>query len=109
MTGTASWAGEAASFDELIHSPTRLRICAALEASTELEFAALERGLGLSASLLSKQLKVLLDAGYVALDKRRQPVGRPRTWVSLTTSGRRTYRCHVAALRGIVGPLDTGP
>jgi len=92
-----------ASFDELIHSPNRLRICAALEASSELEFAALEAGLGLSTSLLSKQLKLLVDAGYVELDKRRQPIGRPRTWVRLTPIGRRSYRNHVAALRRIVG------
>ena len=58
---------------------------------------------GLSTSLLSKQLKLLVDAGYVELDKRRQPIGRPRTWVRLTPIGRRSYRDHVAALRRIVG------
>ena len=89
-------------FDETIHSPNRLRICAALSAARQVEFAALERGLGVSKSLLSKQLKVLIDAGYVAVERKPQPFGRPRTWVGLTSAGRRAYRNHVAALRKII-------
>lgn len=89
-------------FNETIHSPNRLRICAALSAAREVEFATLEQGLGVSKSLLSKQLKVLIDAGYVAVERKPQPFGRPRTWVGLTSAGRRAYRNHVAALRKIV-------
>ena len=89
-------------FDETIHSPNRLRICAALSAAREVEFATLEQGLGVSKSLLSKQLKVLIDAGYVAVERKPQSFGRPRTWVGLTSAGRRAYRNHVAALRKII-------
>ena len=89
-------------FDETIHSPNRLRICAALSAARQVEVATLERGLGVSKSLLSKQLKVLIDAGYVAVERKPQPFGRPRTWVGLTSAGRRAYRNHVAALRKII-------
>ena len=89
-------------FDETIHSPNRLRICAALSAARQVEFATLERGLGVSKSLPSKQLKVLTDAGYVAVERKPQPFGRPRTWVGLTSAGRRAYRNHVAALRKII-------
>ena len=89
-------------FDETIHSPNRLRICAALSAARQVEFATLERGLGVSKSLLSKQLKVLIDAGYVAVERKPQPFGRPRTWVGLTSAGRRAYRNHVATLRTII-------
>ena len=89
-------------FDETIHSPNRLRICAALSAARQVEFATLERGLGVSKSLLSKQLKVLIEAGYVAVERKTQPFGRPRTWVGLTSAGRRAYRNHVAALRKII-------
>ena len=89
-------------FDETIHSPNRLRICAALSVARQVEFAALEQGLGVSKSLLSKQLKVLIDAGYVAVERKPQPFGRPRTWVGLTSAGRRAYRNHVAALRKII-------
>ena len=89
-------------FDETIHSPNRLRICAALSAARQVEFATLERGLGVSKSLLSKQLKVLIDAGYVAVERKHQPIVRTRTWVGLTAAGRKAYRNHVAALRKII-------
>lgn len=95
------------TFDEVIHQSTRLRICAAASVGTAVEFSLLEESLGISTSLLSKQLKVLVDAGYVSLEKRRT-VGRPRTWVALTTRGRRAYEAHLAALRAIVGD-DAGP
>ncbi len=91
------------AFDELIHSPVRLRICAALATATALEFTAIEDALGISTSTLSKQLRVLGEAGYVTLDKRKQPFGRPRTWVSLTLKGRRAFDAHVAALRRLIG------
>jgi DNA-binding MarR family transcriptional regulator len=94
---------DAHGFDPLIHSPLRLRACAALDASVAVEFAALEELLGVSAPTLSKQLKVLVDAGYVGLERRPQHVGRPRTWVSLTPRGRHAYTAHIAALRSIIG------
>ena len=59
-----SWETPAPRFDDLIHAPTRLRITAALATATDLEFSALEDALGISTSLLSKQLKLLADAGY---------------------------------------------
>ena len=97
------WEPISPRFDELIHFPTRLRITAALATATELEFSALEDSLGISTSLLSKQLKALADAGYVALEKRSQPFGRPRTWLRLTPAGKLAYLQHVAALRQLVG------
>ena len=88
--------------DEAIHCAVRLGIGAALSAARRVEFATLEQGLGVSKSLLSKQLKVLIDAGYVTLERKPQPFGRPRTWVGLTPAGRKAYRNHVAALRKII-------
>lgn len=99
-----TWQPVAARFDELIHSPTRLRITAAAAAATDLEFSALQDALGISTSLLSKQLRALAEAGYLTLDKRPQPFGRPRTWISLTSSGRRAYLGHVEALRQLTDP-----
>lgn len=91
------------TFDELIHSPARLRICAALATATSLEFTAIEEALLITTSTLSKQLRILGDAGYVSLEKRKQPFGRPRTWVSLTHSGHQAFDAHVAALRRLIG------
>lgn len=99
-----TWGPVEARFDELIHFPTRLWITAALAATTELEFSALEESQRISTSLLSKQLKVLADVGYVALEKRPQRFGRPRTWIRLTPAGRTAYLGHVAALRALTQP-----
>ena len=65
----SGWEPVEARFDEMIHSANRPRICAALEPTTHLEFTALEESLGISTSLLSKQLKPLSDACYLALEK----------------------------------------
>jgi len=92
-----------ARFDELIHFPTRLRIVAAAATVNEIEFSALEDALGISTSLLSKQLRILADVGYVALEKRPQVFGRPRTWIHLTPTGRRAYLDHLEALRRLTG------
>lgn len=95
----------AATFDELIHSPNRLRICAALAAVAEIEFAELERNVGITTQLMSKQLKLLADAGYIHMEKRPETIGRPRTWVSFTPAGRRAYFGHINALRAITGEM----
>lgn len=98
-----SWDPIRPVFNELIHFPTRLRITAALATATDLEFGALEESLGISTSLLSKQLKTLADAGYLAIEKRPQRFGRPRTWLRLTPAGKLAYLRHIEALTQIVG------
>ena len=85
-------------FDEIIHAPNRLRICAALSPVAEAEFATLQDTLGVADSVMSKHLKVLQAAGYVTLTKRTGS-GRVRTWVSLTSAGRRAFRGHIAELQ----------
>ncbi|WP_419818360.1 transcriptional regulator [Glaciibacter flavus] len=49
---------------------------------------------------LSKQAAALEDAGYVHV--RKGYVGKyPRTWLSMTPTGRAAFSAHVAALREI--------
>ncbi|GAA1738890.1 transcriptional regulator [Aeromicrobium alkaliterrae] len=95
----------APAFDDVIHAPLRLRTCAFLDAVTSAEFGAVRDLLGVADSVVSKHVKVLVDAGYVELEK---PTGRGRvrTWVHLTPAGRAAYRGHVAALRGITAAID---
>lgn len=90
-------------FDEIVHAPHRLRICAFLDATSSAEFSALRDLLGVADSVVSKHLKVLHDAGYVTITK---PTGRGRvrTWVELTPTGRNAYAGHVATLKQL---LDT--
>jgi len=53
--------------------------------------------------VLSKQVATLESAGYVKVKKGY--VGkRPRTWLSLTATGRAAFERHLAALRDIANP-----
>lgn len=51
------------SFDSIVHAPHRLRICAMVDHSGEFEFSAVREVVGVSDSVLSKQLAVLMEAG----------------------------------------------
>ena len=88
-------------FNTVIHAPHRLRMCAALDSVDEVEFAVLRDVTGVSESVLSKQVKVLEDAGYVTTTKGTRD-SRVRTWAKFTREGRRAYRAHGAALQSIV-------
>ena len=87
--------------DLLIHAPNRLQICAMLATTKELEFRIIKDQLDVSDSVLSKQLKALEDAAYIATVKRNQD-GRPRTWISMTKEGRSAFEQHVEALKSII-------
>jgi DNA-binding MarR family transcriptional regulator len=89
-------------FDATIHAPNRLRICALLDAVVEAEFGAIQERLDVSASVLSKHVSVLIDAGYVKQRKATRDT-RQRVWLQLTDTGRTAYRAHITALRAIVG------
>jgi DNA-binding MarR family transcriptional regulator len=92
-------------FDTTIHAPNRLRICALLDTAGEAEFGLVQKQLDLSASVLSKHVTVLMDAGYVGQRKAVRDT-RQRVWLHLTRRGRDAYQGHLAALRAIVGSSD---
>lgn len=99
---------ERAQFDEVIHSPVRLRICGLLRGVSELEFSVIRDTLELSNPTLSKNLKILADAGYLSMTKEsslRRTDSRRLTWVSLTTSGQAALAGHLAALTRIAEGL----
>ena len=89
-------------FDKIIHAPNRLQICAFLVQLEEAEFQLLRDELAVSDSVLSKHIKSLEEAGYVAPVKRTD-FGRQRTWLSLTSKGVDAYTAHVKELKRIVG------
>ena len=91
-----------AAFDNVIHAPNRLQICALLETTKELEFQIVKEQLDVSDSVLSKHLKVLEDANYVQLSKKIE-FTRQRTWVSLTAKGRKSFKLHLTELKRIIG------
>jgi DNA-binding MarR family transcriptional regulator len=94
-----------AGFDTTIHAPNRLRVCALLDTAGEAEFGLVQKQLDLSASVLSKHVTVLMDAGYVEQRKAVRDTRR-RVWLRLTEPGRQAYQGHLAALRAIVSPTD---
>jgi len=69
-------------------APARLKLTTMLTAVSEVEFAVLRDGLGVSDSVLSKHVATLADAGYVRSRKGTHE-GRRTTWVSLSPTGRR--------------------
>jgi DNA-binding transcriptional ArsR family regulator len=91
-----------ATFDNVIHAPNRLKICALLDTTKELEFQIIKEQLDVSDSVLSKHLKVLEDANYVQLIKKTE-FTRQRTWVLFTTKGRKSFKLHLTELKRIIG------
>lgn len=95
----------APKFDEVIHARNRLQICALLAEVKSVDFATVQDALGASDYVVSKHVKVLVDADYVRTHKEKQQ-GRARTWLSLTDTGRTALQAHLAELRRITGLGD---
>ncbi|MFQ6397849.1 transcriptional regulator [Nocardia sp. KC 131] len=93
----ASQDARPAVFDEIIHPPNRLRLCAILAGADLVEFATARDVLDVSDSVLSKQVKILRDAGYVRVVKKVLR-SRPQTWLGLTAKGKRALNGHLAEL-----------
>jgi DNA-binding MarR family transcriptional regulator len=91
-------------FDAVLHPPARLQIAAVLAQAQQAEFALLKEITGACDSVMSKHLSALADAGYVTLRKAAAD-GRQRTWASLTSSGRKAFRRHVAALETLASTV----
>ncbi len=90
--------------DRLVHA-VRFSVVAALDGVEKAEFGLVRDSVEVSDSMLSKQVALLEEAGYVDVEKGR--VGRrPRTWLRLTPAGQVAYRAHVDALRAIAGLPD---
>jgi DNA-binding MarR family transcriptional regulator len=97
--------------DDLLGHPVRFSLVALLAAASKVEFSFVRDQLEVTDSMLSKQVSGLEQVGYVKVHKAF--VGkRPRTWLSLTREGRRTFERHLAALREIAqnenGHLPSG-
>jgi DNA-binding MarR family transcriptional regulator len=95
-------------FDEVVHAPNRLQICAMLAAVSSVDFATVRDALGVADSVVSKHVRVLQEAGYVSIRK-ATVASRVRTTLAMTARGRRAYAGHVAALRALVDvPVSSG-
>ena len=93
-----------AALNETIHQPVRLRIMAALvtlEAGDEVDFTYLRDLLEVTDGNLGAHLRKLEEAGYITLNKTFVE-RKPRTFVAATTTGRKVFQEHVAALESIL-------
>lgn len=87
---------------EPLGNPIRLSLVATLASAKEVDFGTLRDTLEVSDSMLSRQTNKLEEAGLVKV--RKGFVGkRPRTWLSLSSTGRKAWTAHVAALKEILG------
>jgi len=94
-----------AGLDPHVVAPARLTLMTALTAVSEVEFSILRARLEVSDSVLSKHISALADAGYVRVRK-GVLAGRRTTWITLTSTGRKALRDHVAALRRLIDLVD---
>lgn len=94
------------SLDDLdtnLTAPKRLAAMGILAAAKKVEFSYLRDQLQLTDSDLSKQLKVLTDAGYVT--STRTGKGKTRaSWFTITAQGRRALQSHASALQALLQP-----
>lgn len=90
--------------DEIIHQPLRLKIMATLKALSEtdrLEFVRLKSIVQATEGNLGAHIATLEKAAYVKVEKDFHN-NRPRTRVSMTKLGRRSFQSYVDYLRDIL-------
>lgn len=91
--------------DDTVHQRARLGILTILDESDRADFAYLKRVLGLTDGNLGRHLEVLSSQDLVALQKVFEG-RRPRTWVTITPTGRAALAAEIAALRALVRRFD---
>ena len=89
--------------DPNLVAPKRLAAMGILSAAKQVEFGYMRDQMELSDSDLSKQLKVLADAGYVT-SKRTGKGATRASWFSMTPKGRKALKAHAAALQRLLEP-----
>ena len=93
------------SLDDTVHQRSRLGILAILSAGDRVDFGYFRQVLDLSPGNLSRHLTMLVQAHLIAIEKGYQG-RRPRTWVTITTTGRRAYQSEMTALRSLLALAD---
>ena len=97
------------NLDDVVHQKTRLGLLAVLSEVRRADFNFLKETLGLSDGNLSRHLQVLAEAGLVKMDKVFEG-NRPRTWVSITRTGKAALNAELASLKALMEGLNrSGP
>jgi DNA-binding MarR family transcriptional regulator len=98
---TADSAHPTVALNDTVHHRFRLGILAILDEATECTFTSIRDQLGLTDGNLSRHIRVLDEAGMVAVRKGYEG-RRPCTWLRLTPHGHAALREEIAALEQIV-------
>jgi DNA-binding MarR family transcriptional regulator len=94
------------SLDDVVHQRVRLGILTITHEARRAEFGFLRTALDLTAGNLGQHLTVLETAGLVAIEKGYEGK-RPRTWVTLTPSGKRALRDEITYLKRLIHQMET--
>lgn len=96
----------ALAFDDVVHQRTRLGILAVLAEATEADFTYLRKVLDLTDGNLGRHLEILEGAGLITIRKGYQG-RRPRTWATITATGRRALTDELASMQALMDRLDS--
>ncbi|MFC0108911.1 transcriptional regulator [Kibdelosporangium aridum] len=91
--------------NDVVHQRHRLGILTIAAESKRVEFGYLREALDLTGGNLSRHITVLNQAGLLDIEKGYEG-RRPRTWVSITETGREALAAEIAALRALVARHD---
>ena len=94
-------------FDEMISSPSRLAILAALVPGSPVCFSEMKAATGMTDGNLHVQIHKLADAGYLQISKAHQG-RRSVTELRLTDLGTDRFRLHVLKLQKILDVATIG-
>lgn len=86
--------------DKAIHERARLGIMTLLASRTQWPFQELKSELNMTDGNLVTHLRILHDAGFVAVTK--EMLDRPQTSYSLTAKGRAAFQDYISVLEQIV-------
>ncbi len=102
---TMNLAESRANLDDVVHSPIRFSILAALASVGSATYQTMKEALKISYPLLTKHATVLEDAGYISVEK--SFVGKKaQTVYRLTSGGGTAFKRHVKALQEIANGLQ---
>ncbi len=90
-----------ADIDRVIHERARLMIMSFLAARGDVGFVELKEHLQMTDGNLSVHLRILEEAGYVAIEKGFVE-RKPRTTVHVTKKGRAAFKAYIDALEQII-------
>lgn len=87
--------------DDTVHQRHRLGVLVVLAETKKADFGYLKTSLGLTDGNLGRHLQVLEEAGFIRLDKVHEQ-RRPRTWVTITRTGRDALAAELAILQDLI-------